>query len=525
MDRDHTAIPDRAGRTQWIGLAALSLAVMVYVMDLTVLHLAVPRLSADLRPTSAELLWIIDVYGFVVAGALITMGTLGDRVGRRKLLMIGAASFAVVSVLAAFSISSGMLIATRALMGLAGATLAPSTLSLIFVMFRDTRQRGFAIGVWIASFSAGSAVGPVFGGMLIEHYWWGSVFLLAVPIMAVLLVLGPRILPEYKDPDAGKLDLASAGISLLAVLAGIFAMKEIAQDGFGMLPAAAFGVGVMLAVIFVRRQKSLVHPLVDPRLFSAPGFMVALTTNASSIFIIVGYFLFVAQYLQLVVGLSPFQAGLWSVPSAVGYIIGSTVSPRFIYRVRPGVLIAMCMSGAALGLALLTRVGIWGDLGVIVPASVLISMSLSPVFNLTTEMIVASAPPEKAGLASGISETATELGGSLGLAVLGSIGTAVYRAGVSSDLPDGTEPKLADAMRDTLGGAADAVRDLPVEVGGPLLEIAQSAFAQGLQVAAATSALIAVIVAVSSGLMFRKLKHRSGGTHGRPGLEENPAEA
>ena len=202
------AVPQRATRREWIGLGVLTLAALVYAMDLTVLNLAIPRISAELRPTSVQLLWIIDIYGFLVAGLLITMGTLGDRIGRRKLLLGGAAFFALASLLAAFSQSSEMLIASRAVMGIAGATIAPSTLSLIFTMFLDPKQRTTAIGFWIAAYSAGGAIGPVLGGLLLEFFWWGSVFLIGVPVMALLLILGPRTLPEYRDPEARRLDLA-----------------------------------------------------------------------------------------------------------------------------------------------------------------------------------------------------------------------------------------------------------------------------------------------------------------------------
>ena len=531
MDQGVDSIPGRAGRREWTGLGVLMLAVAVYVMDLTVLHLAVPRLSADLRPTSAELLWIIDVYGFVVAGALITMGSLGDRIGRRRLLMIGAAAFAAVSVVAAFSINSGMLIATRALMGVAGATLAPSTLSLIFVMFKDRRQRSFAVGLWIAAFSAGSAIGPVLGGVLIEHFWWGSVFLLAVPIMALLLVLGPRMLPEYRDSDGGKLDLVSAGISLLALLAVIFALKETAQDGFGVLPAIALAAALVFGLAFLRRQRRLADPLIDLRLFAAPGLRVALATNAVTIFIVVGYFLFVAQYLQLVIGLSPLRAGLFSVPSAVAFIVGSTISPRFIHKVRPGALIATCMVTGGIGLGLLTTVGVWGQLPVVVTASVVISLALSPVFNLTTEMIVGAAPPERAGVASGIAETGTELGGSLGLAVLGSIGAAVYRSRIASGVPADTDGAVVEAMKDTLGGAAAAVRELPAELARPLLGIAQDAFASSLRVTSATAAGLAFAVALVSAILLRGVRpleaanetgaRETGAGHTSPGTNQH----
>ena len=232
----------QAGRREWIGLAVLALACLLYAMDLTVLHLAVPSLSAELQPSSAELLWITDIYGFMVAGFLVTMGTLGDRIGRRRLLLLGAAAFGVLSILAALSTSAGQLIAARALLGIAGATLAPSTLSLIFSMFPDPRQRQVAIGIWITAFSAGGAIGPVLGGVLLEYFWWGSVFLLALPVMALLLVLGPRVLPEYRDPGAGRLDLVSAAMSLVAVLAVVFGLKLIAQDGLGWFAGRRRGV-------------------------------------------------------------------------------------------------------------------------------------------------------------------------------------------------------------------------------------------------------------------------------------------
>ena len=488
--------PPRAGRKEWIGLGVLVLACVLYAMDLTVLHLAVPSLSAALQPTSAQLLWIVDIYGFLVAGTLITMGTLGDRIGRRRLLMFGAAAFGLASIVAALSVSAEMLIVSRALMGIAGATLAPSTLSLIFNMFLDPRQRSVAIGVWISAFSAGGAIGPVLGGVLLEYFWWGSVFLLALPVMAILLLLGPRVLPEFRDPEARRLDLISAGMSLTAILAVIYGLKEIAQDGFSALPVLSIVAGLVVGLLFLRRQRSLPDPLIDLRLFRIPTFNVSLATNVVAIFVAVGYFLFVAQYLQLVLGLSPLQAGLWSLPSSIGFVVGSNVSPRFVHRFRPAIVLGGSLALAAIALALLTQVGGSNSLGVVVAASVVISLALSPVFTLTTELIVGSAPPEKAGVASGISETGAELGGALGIAILGSLGTAVYRNELANGLPAGLPAEASQIARDTLGAAVVVAEQLPDQLGFALLDVARAAFVQGLNLAAAISATVAIGAAV-----------------------------
>ena len=516
----------RATRREWIGLAVLAIACVLYAMDLTVLHLAVPSLSADLQPSSAQLLWIIDIYGFLVAGSLITMGTLGDRIGRRKLLLIGAAAFGVASVLAALSTTAEMLIAARALMGVAGATLAPSTLSLIFNMFRDPRQRSVAIGVWISGFSAGAAIGPVLGGVLLEFFWWGSVFLMALPVMALLLFLGPRVLPEFRDPNAGRLDLLSAGMSLAAILAVIYGLKATAQDGLGPVSAVSVLAGLGVGVLFVHRQLRLADPLIDIGFFRIPSFSASLATNVLSVFVAFGSFLFVAQYLQLVLGLTPLQAGLWSLPSAVGFIVGSNVAPRIMPRFRPALVLGACLVLTALGLGLLTQVGGANGLATVIAASIVISLALAPVFSLTTELIVGSAPPERSGAASGISETAAELGGALGIAILGSIGVALYRSGLADGLPAAVPTEAAAMARDTLGAAVAVARQLPDGLGVALLEVARDAFVQGMQLTSAISAVVAIGIAILAVVMLRHVPPSSesqdqAGPHG----EEQPEEA
>jgi DHA2 family multidrug resistance protein-like MFS transporter len=419
--------------------------------------------------------------------------------------MVGAAAFGLLSVLAALSTSAEQLIAARALLGVAGATLAPSTLSLLFAMFADPHQRQVAIGVWIASFSAGGAIGPVAGGVLLERYWWGSVFLLALPVMALLLVLGPRVLPEYRDPGAGRLDLRSAGLSLVAVLAVVFGLKQAAQDGPGPLPVLAVLVGLATGVGFARRQLRLADPMIDLGLFRTTVFNAALATNFLGIFIAVGYFLFVAQYLQLVLGLSPLEAGLWSLPSAVGFIVGSNLAPRLLRRVRPAYVIGGGLGLAAVGLGVLTQVGGSpdADLAILVGASLLVSLGLAPVFGATTDLIVSSAPPERAGAASGISETGAELGGALGIAILGSIGVAIYRDQLAASLPAGIPSEAAAVARDTLGGAVGVAAQLPGGAGAALLAAAREAFTRGMQLTVALSAAVAVGVAVMATVLLR----------------------
>lgn len=495
----------RATRREWTGLAVLALACLVYAMDLTVLHLAVPKLSADLKPTSAQLLWIVDIYGFLVAGWLVTMGTLGDRVGRRRLLLLGAAFFSAASVLAAFSASAGMLIASRALLGVAGATIAPSTLSLLRNMFHDPGQRTFAVGVWITSFSAGAAIGPLVGGVLLEFFWWGSVFLAALPVMALLLVLGPLLLPEYRDPDAGRLDVASALLSLGAVLPVIYGLKRFAEAGFGVPPALSILAGIGIGVLFVRRQRALADPMIDVRLFRAPALSAALAAYALATLVSFGMYLYVAQYLQLVLGLSPLRAGLWLVPLALSFIAGSMATPALIRYARPSALMGAGLLASAPGFAMLAFVD-GSSLALLVAASVVFSLALAPVFTLANDVVIGTAPPARTGAASAISETCSELGGALGIAVLGSIGTAVYRGRMAQAVPDSIPAAAAEAARDTLGAAVVVARDLPAAMGSALLETARAAFVASLQFTAVVCTALILATALVAAAILRRAR-------------------
>jgi DHA2 family multidrug resistance protein-like MFS transporter len=507
VSRTTGSVPStRAGRREWIGLAVIALPCLLYSMDLTVLNLAVPHISADLKPSSSQLLWIVDIYGFLIAGSLITMGTLGDRIGRRRLLLIGAAAFGAASVLAAFSTSAGMLIATRALLGIAGATLAPSTLSLIRNMFPDPGQRTFAIGVWATSYSVGAAIGPLLGGILLEYFWWGSVFLLAVPIMVLLLLVGPVLLPEFRDPQAGRLDLLSAAQSLTAVLLVIYGLKKFAENGLGWPPALSILAGLGIGVLFVHRQRRLADPLIDLRLFRVPAFSASLAAYTLGTLVAFGIYIFIAQYLQLVFGLSPFRAGLATVPSMAAFIVGSMVVPAIARRVRPAYLMAGGMLIAAVGFGVLTQVDRTSGLTVLITGSIIYSLGISPVVILATDLIVGSAPVERAGAASAISETSSELGGALGIAIFGSIGTAVYRSAMWEAVPDSVSPGAMEAARSTLGGALAVASQLPHGSGAELLGAAREAFTQAFHLTAAISAAVALITALLATVLLRSVR-------------------
>lgn len=491
----------RAGAREWMGLAVLALPCVLYAMDLTVLDLATPRLTDALRPTGPELLWALDVYGFVLAGLLLPMGAIGDRIGRRKLLLIGAVGFGAASVVAAFSPSALALIVARAVLGVAAATLAPSTLSLVSNMFRDARQRALAVGVWATSFSLGGGIGPLLGGLLLERFWWGSVFLLAVPAMALLLVLGPLLLPEFRDPHPGRPDWLGAGLSLAAILAVVYALKQIAM-GDVSLPVVAVGLfGLGLGAAFVRRQLRLADPLVDLRLFRIPAFSAALATNLLTLLALDGAFLFLAQYLQLVAGLGPWPAGLMMLPWAAGGVVGSTAGPLVARRVPAWAAVTGSVVLAAAGFALLAGLGGGADLVVIGVASTVFALGISPAVALSTDLVVGAVAPERAGAASGMTETSTELGGALGIALIGSLGMAVYRAALA---PTASTPGAAvAAARETLGGALAVASAMHGPSGAALAASARDAFTQGTRVAGVVSAALLVALAVLVALASR----------------------
>ncbi|MFF0451632.1 MFS transporter [Streptomyces sp. NPDC004609] len=480
----------RAGRREWIGLGLLASVALLLSIDVSILYLALPQMSGDLGATASQQLWIMDVYSFMLAGFLVTMGTLGDRIGRRKLLMTGAVAFGAASVLAAYSVSAEMLIASRALLGIAGATLLPSSMALIRNMFRDPQQMGAAIGIFFSCFMGGMALGPLAGGLLLENFWWGSAFLLGVPFMAALLIGGRALLPEYRDTEAGRLDPASVVLSLTAILPAVYGLKEIARHGVEPLSVLAMLLGAVMGTVFVRRQRGLASPLLDLRLFANRALTSTLTILLLGGVVMAGTSLMSTMYLQTVAELSPLKAGLWLIPQNVAMVAALSAGPALARRFRPAFVMAGGLVISAAGLGVITQVSADGGPPLLVTGLVLLSAGIALPMGLGNGIIMTAAPVEKAGSAAALSETGGELGVAVGVAALGSLGTAVYRDALPAGLEDAGETVSAGLA------AADGVP--------ALVDAVQRAFTSGLHAVAAVGGLTFLALAALTVVILRR---------------------
>ncbi len=487
---------------RWSALGVLALGVLLIGVDATVLAVAAPFISRDLEATGTQMLWIGDIYSFVLAGLLVTMGGLGDRIGHKKLLLGAAFGFAIVSMATAYAPTAELLIGGRALLAVAGATLAPSTLALIRALFPDPRERSVAVGIWAAVFSAGTALGPVVGGILLEHFWWGSVFLVNVPVIVVLMVGGFVLLPEMRDPAPGPWDLPSVGLSLVGMLGLVYALKEGVHHGLHVDALAIGVVGAAALTLFVRRQLRLSDPLIDIRLFCNRAFSGVVAANLLSVLGLSGVVFFLSQYFQLVHGYSPLIAGLAELPTALAAMVFGVlagIAVRFWSR-RAVLATGLALIGFAMAsLTTLSPSTAYPRLGV---ALFVVGVGLGLAYTVANDVILASVPPERAGAAAAISETAYELGAALGIAVLGSIGAATYR---ELTIPPGIDDDVAAYARETLGAAHHAVGALSAENAQALLTSAQRAFTEGLAVAAGAGSLLLL---ASSAAVWLLLKPR-----------------
>ncbi|TXC92551.1 MFS transporter [Streptomyces sp. ISID311] len=509
----HVDDQPRPGR--WLALAVLVLAVLLVGVDATVLGLATPFLSEDLRPSGAQLLWIGDIYSFVIAGLLVSMGSLGDRIGRKKLLLIGSVGFGAMSVLAAYASSAEMMIAARALQGVAGATLMPATLALIRNLFHDPRERSLAIGIWGAMASAGMAVGPVLGGFLLGHFWWGSVFLINLPVMALLVAVGAKVIPESRNPDPGPWDIPSVLLSLVGIVAVVYAVKEAAVEGYRWDIALAAAIGVLALFWFVRRQLTLPSPLLNMKLFAHRGFSGAVLADLLTILGLSGLVFFLSQFLQMVQQRSPLNAGLVELPAAVG-AVGAGLAAGWVAR-KLSVRIVVAGGLAVVGLSLVGCTTLHADTGTAALCFILFIVGVGAGFSftVTADVILSNVPKEEAGAASAVSETAYELGAALGIALLGSIVTSIYRGFAT---PAGVSEPAADAARESLGGAVETAGQLPADQGAALVKAAQDSFVNGVDVAAGVGAVVLLAAAGAAWFLLRGQQLGSG-----PGRAGNAA--
>lgn len=496
-----SSLSPRASARTWCGLAVLLLPALLVSMDLSVLFVAGPAITETLAPTATQWLWMMDVYGFVLAGLLITMGSLGDRIGRRRLLLAGAALFGAASAVVAFASSPETFVLARALLGLGGATLAPSTLSLIRGMFTDPRQRSTAVGAWTAAFSGGAVVGPVLGGLLLEHFWWGTVFLVNVPVMLLLLATAPLLVPEAEKAAPTPFDLVGALSSLTAVLALVFTMKHLAGHGPDPVAAAAAAVGAAAAAVFLRRQRRAAHPLVDVDLFRVPAFSASVCANTAVALAASGLGVLAFTFLQTVHGLSPLHAALWALPTFAGTLAGVAVATTLASRLTPAVLVFGGLLVTACGFGVVAvappETGPWGFIG----GYTVLTLGVGVTATVTNSLILTAAPPERAGTAAGISETSSELGAALGIAVLGTVAHTVYRSVMTAHAPEGTDP----AAVETVSGAVAAAGPDPAGAAAELLGTALAAYTDGVTAAALTGAVLLTAVAVPVSLAVRGL--------------------
>ncbi|MFD8304960.1 MFS transporter [Streptomyces sp. NPDC059690] len=467
----------RAGRREWTALGVLMLPLLLVSMDVSVLYFAIPAISADLEPSGTQQLWIFDIYAFVLAGLLMTMGSLGDRIGRRRLLLLGAAAFGAASLIAAYADSAETLIAARAVLGIGGATLMPSTMALIRTMFTDPAQRAKAIGLWSGVMTAGIALGSVMSGVLVQYFWWGSVFLVNLPAMALLLVLGPFLLPESKDPNPGRFDWPSVPLSMAGVLPVIYGLKEIPSEGWHAQYVVSITVGLLFAAAFVHRQRTTASPMIDPALFRGRGFAPSVVLNLVASFAMLGSAYFTTQYLQSVLGRSAMEAALWallpSVPIGMAAPLATTLVQKGVDRahvVTAGFAVGACGYGL---LALADTDSLW----LVLVACGVLASGIVMVISQITDLALSSAPVERAGSASSLMETGGEFGGALGMAILGSIGTAIYRHDIPASAPD--------VAHETLGGALAVADRVP-----GLATTAREAFTSGMQGAAIAGAVL-----------------------------------
>jgi DHA2 family multidrug resistance protein-like MFS transporter len=487
---------------RFVALAVLMLPVLLISVDNTVLSFALPSIATALDPDATTQLWIVDAYPLVLAGLLVVMGSVGDRVGRRRILVVGATGFALFSVAAAFVTDAWMLVAARIAMGVFGSMLMPATLSIIRNVFTDRGERRMALAVWSTMFAAGNALGPLVGGVLLAHFSWGSVFLVAVPILVVMLVAVPFCVPESRDPAPGPVDVPSMLLSLGTLAPTAWAIKSIVHPEERGLAVAMVAVGVLCGIAFVRRQLRSSAPMLDLRLFRSTAFTGSVLMNMTAMFSLTGFLFFIAQHLQLVAGLDPFASGVVLIPGSVLTIVAGLVVVPVVARIAPRWVVAVSLLFSAAAYGMVAVLGHHATVLALAVAFVLLGIGIGASETVTNDLIISTAPADKAGAASAVSETAYEIGAVLGTAVLGTILATAYRTHVV--VPSGLPSSAHTAAQETLGGAVAAAGELGGTAGQALLASARAAFDSGVTTTAGVAAVLMVVAAAGAVVMLRR---------------------
>ncbi|MFC9351315.1 MFS transporter [Arthrobacter sp. NPDC057013] len=515
LSPERTPASQAGGVRDWFALALLMFPVLLVAVDNTALTFALPAIARSLDPTGVQLLWIVDAYALVLAGLLVAMGSLGDRIGRRRLLLVGISGFALVSAASAFAPSAEWLIAGRAAMGFFGATLMPSTLSLIRNIFREPGRRRLAVAIWAAGFSGGAALGPIFGGWLVEHFRWGAVLLVAVPIMLPPLVLGRFLIPESRDPNPGKVDLASVALSMLTMAPVVYGIKELATHGPGVTSLGVLAFGLATGLVFIRRQQALASrmvdtsPLLDMSLFRNRVFSTAITANILALFSYNGFILFLAQHLQLLEGMSPSESGTAMLPALTATVVAGLLVVPLVRKVRPGFVVAAGLALSAAGYCIVAFGNHDAGPTALLAALLILALGVGSAETISNDLILGAVPAEKAGAAAAISETGYEVGSLLGTAILGSILTASYQqhltlpGAVAQTVPAGS----ADQARETLAGAMEVAGSLPAPLAEGLKAAARAAFDSGVHITAAIALVLMAAASVLAAVVLRRIPH------------------
>ncbi|MFN8039975.1 MAG: MFS transporter [Acidimicrobiales bacterium] len=487
-------VEEHAYQRRWLILAVLCFSLLVIVLDNSILNVAIPTIVKELGATNSQLQWIIDSYTLVFAGLLLTAGSLGDRYGRRGALQLGFLIFGIGSLASALASSADQLIATRAFMGIGGALIMPATLSIITNVFPD-EERGRAIGVWAGVAGLGGALGPLTGGFLVEHFYWGSVFLVNIPIVIVGIVAGFVLIPTSKDPTAPKLDPLGAVLSITGLVALLYGLIEAPGEGWtSPTILTAFGIGIVLLAAFGAWELHTDHPMLDLRFFKNPRFSAASGSITLVFFAMFGSMFLLTQYLQFVLAYTPLETGVRMLPFAATMMVAAPMSAKITEKTGTKLIVAGGLGLVTLGLLSMTGLQVDTSYGGVVIRLMLIALGMAFVMAPATESVMGSLPLAKAGVGSAVNDTTRQVGGALGVAVIGSVLSSTYGTKVAEFFAGTPAPAQAvDAAKGSLGGAIGVAENLRSLGQGPLadklLAVANQSFVDALH----TGALVAAV--------------------------------